>query len=436
VAGKKLAELLVRELLPFIFVLLLLLPRVPCLLAVGANNLAAQAVIPEWKKVSRELGLLRCKERLESSAAAQYTAAALRWHRDYERALVNQGKVAWLEGDCPGAQANWEQALWIVPEDATTAFWLFWASGADPDRLPESLPAAALAEYAYKAGLRAEKAKVEDAAVAWYGLSLDLSPSREVADRLTRLYRQEERLEEAVAAWQRVATNLSWEDPDHWWALGQMAELKQDWAAAADDYRQAAQLESDPHDSLIRQGLMFQNQREMAAAERAYQQALEARPDLIDSYMRLGHLARMQKNYGTALMWYRQVDAVQPTVAEPQHFQGLVFFEQRDFATARQYFEVASHRNPNSAGSFYYLALCMYEMGDKAQAINTMAQAIEVYLAVDYYAGQPWDWAVTLGDWFAEGGDILRAKAVYQQALDWRPGNEDIQRRMNRLNGD
>lgn len=34
-------------------------------------------------------------------------------------------RVAWMEGDCPGARANWEQDSWAESGDQVTAFWLF-----------------------------------------------------------------------------------------------------------------------------------------------------------------------------------------------------------------------------------------------------------------------------------------------------------------------
>jgi predicted TPR repeat methyltransferase len=49
------------------------------------------------------------------------------------------------------------------------------------------------------------------------------------------------------------------------------------------------------------------------------------------------------------------------------------------------------------------------------------------------YPGQPWDWAVQLGDWLAEAGDREGALAAYRQALEWKPGDEGIEAKIRAL---
>jgi Flp pilus assembly protein TadD len=47
------------------------------------------------------------------------------------------------------------------------------------------------------------------------------------------------------------------------------------------------------------------------------------------------------------------------------------------------------------------------------------------------YPGQPWDWAVQLGDWLAESGDREGALAAHRQALEW----EGIEAKIRALEG-
>jgi len=49
------------------------------------------------------------------------------------------------------------------------------------------------------------------------------------------------------------------------------------------------------------------------------------------------------------------------------------------------------------------------------------------------YPGQPWDWAVQLGDWLAESGDREGALAAYRQALEWKPGDGGIAAKIRAL---
>jgi Flp pilus assembly protein TadD len=53
--------------------------------------------------------------------------------------------------------------------------------------------------------------------------------------------------------------------------------------------------------------------------------------------------------------------------------------------------------------------------------------------AIGLYKGQPWDWAVQLGDWLAESGDKEGALAAYRQALEWKPGDEGIAAKVKEL---
>ena len=55
--------------------------------------------------------------------------------------------------------------------------------------------------------------------------------------------------------------------------------------------------------------------------------------------------------------------------------------------------------------------------------------------AIGLYKGQPWNWAVQLGDWLAESGDKEGALAAYRQALEWKPGDEGIEAKIRALEG-
>jgi len=431
VTDEELLETLTKRAFLFFFALALLLARVPHLLAAGANNLAAWALASEWKEVSQQVGFPRCGRRLESPDAARYTAAALRWDPGYGRALVNQGRVAWLEGECSEARANWEQALLAAPGDQVAAFWLFWASGTDTDRLPEGLSPEALAQAAYGAGQYAETAGAEGTAAAWYELSQDMGPSREAANRLARLYQREERLEEAIAVWQRLAAARPQECPDHWWALGQAAELAQEWEQASWAYGRGVEVTSevaeDPYDFWMRQGVAFERLQRREEAEAAYRQAQAVRPDVPWPYLSLGHLRRKQEDYAGALAWYRQAETVAPEHLAPAYYQGMMYYLLEDYVEARVYLERTLVVNPDHIGSNYYLAQALHQLRERDQAVTFLAQAVALH------TGKPWRWVVQLGNWRLELGDREGAMAAYQQALEWRPGESEVERRIEEI---
>ena len=268
-------------------VVLLLLSRAPRLLAAGANNLAVRALVAEWDVVRQEAGVPQCRKWLAKSAARRALTLALRGDPAHERALLNRGRAAWLAGECAEAEVSWERALVAAPGDRMAAFWLFWAVGADADRLPAGLAAGELARYA---SLAAQRIGTVDrgAAASWYELSLALASDRGAAGELAGLYRQIGRREEAVAEWQRMAAVWSPEDPEHWWAVGQAAELEEGWERAAWAYGQGAEIAPEPYGFWMRQAGAFEHLQSPREEEGAYHRAIMACPKLSHPVPRSG----------------------------------------------------------------------------------------------------------------------------------------------------
>jgi len=373
-----------------ILTLLLLLTRAPRLLAAGANNLAARALLPEWRAVQQEVALPRCETRVGTSAAEPYLALARRWDPASQRARLNGGRAAWLAGDCATAWASWEQALAADPSDQIAALWLLWASGADAGSLPGRFPAVALSRYADLAARRAGTTR--QGAATWYELSLALAPGREAADGLAGLYLQAGEKERALAVWQRLAEALPEGDAEHWWALGQAAELEGNWEHAARAYGQGAEVSAAPYELWMRQAGMFRRLGRASEQEAAYHHAILTCPDCLAPYLNLGHLWSQHGQYEGALDWYVEAGRIAPRDARPP----------------------------------YHRAQMLHRAGESVLAIEALAQAIALH------RGQPWQWAVQLGDWRLELGDTEGALATYHQALEWKPGTAAIQEQIER----
>jgi len=406
-----------------VILLTLLLAGVPSLLAAGANNLASVVLMSEWQVVSQEVDFPRCRERLETSAAERYLSLALGWDPTHQRALLNRGRVAWLEGDCAEAEVNWERALLIAPQDQVAALWLFLTSGADAHTLPGCLAPDDLALYFYQAGRRAEANDAEDAALAWGELSLELSPDQHAADWLARLHQREGRKEEAIAVWQRVAAALPPEEPNHWWALGQAAELGQEWEQAVWAYGQGTVVAQEPYDFWMRQGGALEHLARQEEAEGAYRQALVARPDLADAYVSLGNLRAFQDDYEGAVEWFMKAREVDPGV-NPFLSLGVIYYVHGNDTQAKVWLEAALRIAPEDVDSNLYLALTLDRMGEKAQAVTFLERSL---------AQAPrhrWRLVVELGDWKLALGDREGALAAYQRALEMMPEEGMIKQRI------
>lgn len=374
-----------------VLMLLLALARAPRLLASGLNNVAARALLPEWRRVGEQVAFPRCGAWLQASGAHRNVSLALKLDRVHPRALLNAGRAAWLAGDCSLARANWERAAIAAPRDRMAAFWLFWASGVSD--LPSGLSARELARYANKAGGRAARSGAVEASLDWHELAFRLDPNRQTAAALASAYRRGKRPEEAPAVWREVAAALPAEDPERWWALAQAAEWAEDWEGAAQAYGQGAVLADVPYEYWMRQAGAFAKLARARDQEAAYHRAIEACPDCLVPYLALGHLWRGHGQHEGALAWYEEAARIAPRNATPPYYQAQV----------------------------------LHEMGRVAQAADRLARAIELH------KGQPWGWAVQLGDWRLELGDRAGALAAYRQALEWRPDDAAIRERIERV---
>ena len=372
---------------------LLLLVRAPRLLAAGANNLAVRTLAREWPPIRPEAGPPRCERRLDVSAAAPTLALARRLDRNQQRVLLNRGRAAWLQGDCSGAREAWARAMAAAPGDRIAAFWLSLATFSKTGSSPPDLSAdQEMAQYADTLGQQAG-ALDREAALSWYRFSLALSPGRQAAERLAARYRAMGKAQEALDVWRWLAAVRPPEDADHWWALGQAAELERDWRQAAQVYGQGGKTAAEPYGLWIRQAAMFVRLGQVHEQEQAYHHAIEACPDCVAPYLSLGHLWRDQGQLQGALDWYREAARVAPGDPNPP----------------------------------YYQAQTLYERGEQAPATAALAQA------VDLHRGKPWQWAAQLGDWRQEQGDRQGALAAYHQALEWKPGDEAMEERISEL---
>ena len=404
------------------------LTRTSAIKSVFANNLASIVLFSEWHKVAEDIGIPFCHKRLRMSAAEPYLFLARQWNPIYQRPALNQGRAAWLVGDCTQAQVYWEQALKMSPGDQIAAYWLFWVYGADNSNVPAPLTYQIIGQLGYFGGQRAEAAMETSAARDWYELSITLNPTKATGSRLTSLYRQIGQKEEAITAWRFIAEALPPNNADHWWALGQAGELTQDWEISAYAYGQGAKIADDPYIYWIRQGFSSErSQQLLVQAEQAYHQALIAKPWLPDAYLGLGHVRRRQQQYLDALIWYKQAEAIAPDDATPVYYQGFVYYLHGDYEQARSIIERALLMDPDHIWANYYLAQTLYQVEEKYNAVTYLARAIDLR---PNQPEPPWQWVLLLGDWRLELGDRQGAVEAYQKVLIWKPDDMSIEQKI------
>jgi tetratricopeptide (TPR) repeat protein len=384
-----------KRLLTAAVLLVLLLTRGPVILTIGAHNLAAGALMGPLVSASHQLAFPPCGEGAEASAARRYLSPDLAQERE---ALVSRGWIAWLEGDCAAAEAMWDRACTGEPSERVALFCLrlFLSGEGEMGGVPQGgLSPASMAGQAYAFGRWAEGEEEAELAAFAYEVALNLLPDRSAAGRLAYLLRRDGRVEEAAAVWDRVAAALPLRDAEAWWAMGQAAGLRQDWGQAAWAYGRGAALAEEPYAFWMERGRALQRRGKWEEAELAYRRALAARPDHYLAYLDLGQ----------------------------------VYFQQGEDLQALRWFAAALEIRPDHPSSNVRMAQVLHRMGEEGQAVVFLARAVELH------GGEPWTWAMQLGDWRLELGDRRGALAAYRRALGWRPGEAALVERVERLRG-
>ena len=160
---------------------------------------------------------------------------------------------------------------------------------------------------------------------------------------MTDLYKKNGEETQIKKVWQQLADETDTQTPDHWWALGQLAELNKDWENAAADYKRGA---------------------------------IMPEADAFKFYMHLGQLYFRQNQYSQASRWFKQASQEKPQSTQPYYFLGLAARGQKQYAKALSYFDQALLRNSNDANSSYYKAVTLDDLGRRAEAIDLLATVI------------------------------------------------------------
>ena len=380
----------------------------------------------EWPQAHKDPGVPACQKQGNLPKLNSLLRLALRLAPRNERVWLAQGRTAWLEGRCGEAVYAWEKAVSLRTHDRIGWLLYLLATGGKGTR-PDPAVAEDVAGYMYLAGDRARGQKDWENALEWYQLAFSLSPEAKGASRLEAVYLKLEQKEKAVEAWEKVAALEPESDPDHWWALGKIAELSGDWGEAAYAYGRGAALAEDPYNFLMRQGYAYGRLKAWSQAELAYRRAVDAHPNSMWPYLNVGHMRRNQKDYEGALEWYRWAEALAPKHLAPKYHIGYIYYLKQDYTTAEEYFRLTLEINPRHAWSAYWLAQCLYQMEKRNKAIEWLRSAIE------WHPKHPWQWLVKLGDWLAEEGDKEKALTAYRQALEQRPRDKGIQEKIRAL---
>lgn len=380
----------------------------PAILQATDDNMAAITILQDWGRKPKDLSQVNCRENDLAPILDDLDARA-----DH----INAARQAYYRGDCQRALAYWTLALEADPGNETAAIMRFLSSGVNEDLRPAGMSVEETAEFLQGLGAWAEKNQREDQALYWFTNAFETKPTRVVADRLVRSLPDDE---EKTAIWQKLAGALPEDEADHWWALGQQAELAQRWDEAADAYAAGAQIAADSFDFLIEQGLLLLKLDRLDEAEAVFQEAVALRPDNSQPYTQLGHVARQRGDLESARDWYKKAVQIAPDKFNQNYRLGITYYDLGQYDLANQYLVTAVEINPKNAPALYYLAQTAYQSGRQSEAQSILEEAIS------YEKESHWNWLVTLGDWRAATGDDRGALEAYKQALSLQPDHPRI----------
>lgn len=413
---------------------MLLIFNLPHLFAFGLTDRANLEMMSKWERVTGKGQALNCQAFIrESDMAADYSRA-IAINPSLQRAWIGLGRAYWLVGRCDEAGHSWDIALQLDKTDQVAMF--LRATGAqlsgDSHRWAQLLGSELAAQGAYNVGLRADKSGNRETAIAWYLISITQSPNRINVERLSQLYTLNGSTNDAIGIWTQLVVATDEMDEDHWWAMGHVAELRQEWPEALSAYGHGATLATDPYSYVVRAGWAAINQRNGSEAQRWFNQAREARRELAEPLLGLGNAAQLQNDPDQAIVWFLRAQAVDSESIAPLFNLGLVYFQQANYPQAQSYFKKVLSLSSEHAVSYYYLAMCSMALDRPEEAINLLEESI-ILASKNQQSDKPWVWQMLIGDWQARSGQRDNALRSYEQALIWHPNELEIVKRIQAL---
>jgi protein O-GlcNAc transferase len=263
-----------------------------------AEHRRAIALRPDYAGAYLHLGTAFKRQNKLDEAAASYRHA-LKLKPDLAEACNNLGVVLQAQGKFAEALEAYEQAIRLRPGDLEAAY----------NR----------AVAFQQKGLRAE------AETAYRDL-LRQSPNRFVCVNLGALLHEQDRLDEALAAFdQAVALDPAYAQAhfNRGLVLAQQGRLE----AALDAYREAVRLRPDYVEAATNAGIALQELGRLAEAAAAFEHAAKLRPDAPEPHNNLGIALLARGQPAEAVTAFQRALALKPDYAEAFHNLGNAWRE-------------------------------------------------------------------------------------------------------------
>jgi tetratricopeptide (TPR) repeat protein len=220
------------------------------------------------------------------------------------------------------------------------------------------------------------------------------------------------RIPEAITEWKLFASQMGENDPDHWWALGEIARLRGDWAQAAQLYRRGGELAGYPYAFLEREGLALMRAGELGGALGKFQQAVRVYPKGIWSYWYAGDIERSRGHNSQAKAWYEAAIQAQPNHPQSYLYLAVLAFGDRNYQLAAEYLATARAK-------------------DSVKEDRRLYSLLEGILSLP--PDKVCNWYIEAAEHFAMVEKPAEAIMMYRRALELDPHNVYVRDKLREL---
>lgn len=196
------------------------------------------------------------------------------------------------------------------------------------------------------------------------------------------------------------------------------ATESQDWARAADLYRQAVELEPNNSGLYNNWGVVLRRQGDLQGAIRAYQRALELDPNLSAVYLNLGLAYLVERRWEEALAILTQAEQRLPNEVTLPLYKGIALEKLERWGEAIGAYSTYVQRTPNALGH-YRLAIAYWQTGDPQRAAEFFQRAARMEAQVGLYSAEAGRALALLGQYQDAATLLERLPSSWLEASDF-----------------
>jgi Flp pilus assembly protein TadD len=270
------------------------------------------------------------------------------------RTLVERGLEAIAAGQLDAAEAAFQEARRLQPENAAVYFQL---------------------------GEIFSRRREYRKAIAHFRQAITLNPRQtEFYYGLALLQAQLQRFAEAQQVLKELR-HIQEDDATSYLLAARIAQEQRDYAHAEDLLRRYVQLRPADPEGLWQLGATLIAQHKPEEAESLLKQALDKNPNSAGAHFNLGVLFSRQRDYAQARAHLEVATRLQPQNAEAYYLLGTALARLDDLANAEGAFRQALALDPKKEDAYYALGSLLQRTGRAEEASQVLAQARRVGVA-------------------------------------------------------